>query len=868
MANNLDDEAERLSRVLANLSDNLSNKTSTDTAANAAQASYNEEIKKAKAAQAAYNKTVESAVDGLKKMASQAHNAALSSEQSMSKYSGAISSAGSALGQFAGQFGPWGKALELGIHAFTAVTDAVLKQNDAILKSYDGLSQLGATANLSTDEILQLGMKAGYSSKNLEGLYKSAKSLEGGLIALGGSSSAGVKAFADIANIGDEARANFRMLGFSQEEVTEMQADYVKQVAKVGGTLAKTPKELSEESQRYITNLSALSELTGKTVKEQQQAREKAMAQANVNAFINNLERKRADAMERGDKIEGERLQKQIESTQAYAGHIVATEDAASATAKLQSLTTDGAVVLGKNNAMMAGMGYNFNKVNEALRRGESPMKLMFLNAEQNANVNKRATQMYGENLYRLGDTSIGLQKLAGQTNEQRENQAKYDKYLKLSAEEKAKVDKMTMEEQLAYLSEKKKSDDSTLAADAERQKAEREYKQAMDGLVRLFSGLVNPMMTFFYKVLTMVATAIKGLVDIVQTIGEGFTNLSDMFDDFIDGMRENTLMQKMFGLKGLTDAEKHAKEMRDKEKEAKHIARKEALYGRTEGGAPAPAAMGVAAPAGAPSSGAFDMTKYLKATALVESGGNTNAKAGTSSAGGLFQFIDSTWTSMVKKMGKNYSLQDKFDPKKSAEVMAFFTNQQKAQLEKATGKSASSTDMYMAHFLGAGGAGKFINQMSKDPNAIAADLDPKAAAANKSIYYDEKGKPRTVQEVYSLMAKKVGKAESAVETGKWGKGAVPDAVATLTGPMSSGGSSSVPAPSAENIKPAPQAQSSMPAQNKAVDDAVYAQAKAAQATGSESTALVEVMDKKLSQLIEVVQQGNNTSSKMLKLAR
>lgn len=177
---------------------------------------------------------------------------------------------------------------------------------------------------------------------------------------------------------------------------------------------------------------------------------------------------------------------------------------------------------------------------------------------------------------------------------------------------------------------------------------------------------------------------------------------------------------------------------------------------------------------------GGSDMTNYLKATALIESSGNPNAKADTSSATGMFQFIDSTWQETVKKMGKDYTLEDRKDPAKAAEVMEYFTKQNKQQIEKATGKEASNTDLYMAHFLGAEGATKFLQAKEANPNQSAAALNPKGAAANKTIYFDENGRARSVQEVYDLMGKKVSNAERAVQTGKWGKKDIPEAVASL----------------------------------------------------------------------------------------
>lgn len=243
------------------------------------------------------------------------------------------------------------------------------------------------------------------------------------------------------------------------------------------------------------------------------------------------------------------------------------------------------------------------------------------------------------------------------------------------------------------------------------------------------------------------------------------------------------------------------------------------------------------------------DMQKYLQATALIESGGNTNAKAGTSSAGGMFQFLDSTWKQMVKEMGKDYTLQDKFDPKKSAEVMAYFTQKQQKQLEGGIGRKASNTDLYMSHFLGAGGATKFINAMGKDPNQSAASLDPAAAKANKSIYYDTRGKERSLKEVYELMGQKMAKAESAVTTGKWGGKDLPQAVAEITAknqPTQLASAAPKPAPSAVPVQAplkttAPTAQAATQATQKTVtiDGKQYAE------NSPEAKAALEAQQKK-----------------------
>ena len=161
------------------------------------------------------------------------------------------------------------------------------------------------------------------------------------------------------------------------------------------------------------------------------------------------------------------------------------------------------------------------------------------------------------------------------------------------------------------------------------------------------------------------------------------------------------------------------------------------------------------------------NLASYMATTAMIESGGNANARAKTSSAGGMFQFLDGTWKQLTREMGKNYSVQDKFDPRKAAEVMAYFTAKNKKQLEKSIGRPASNTDLYMAHFLGAGGASKFLNAMGRNPNALAADMDPAAARANKNIYYDESGRPRTLKQVYDVMSSKYNEKAKLVAKGE-----------------------------------------------------------------------------------------------------
>jgi hypothetical protein len=70
-----------------------------------------------------------------------------------------------------------------------------------------------------------------------------------------------------------------------------------------------------------------------------------------------------------------------------------------------------------------------------------------------------------------------------------------------------------------------------------------------------------------------------------------------------------------------------------------------------------------------------------------------------------------------------------------------------------------------MAHFMGPNGASKFLNARADDGSASAAKLFPHEAHANKSIFYTASGHARTLDQVYNVLARKIGGTENATNT-------------------------------------------------------------------------------------------------------
>ncbi|MBU6266153.1 MAG: transglycosylase SLT domain-containing protein [Sphingomonadales bacterium] len=171
----------------------------------------------------------------------------------------------------------------------------------------------------------------------------------------------------------------------------------------------------------------------------------------------------------------------------------------------------------------------------------------------------------------------------------------------------------------------------------------------------------------------------------------------------------------------------------------------------------------------------------YLLAQAKLESSLNPAARAPTSSAAGLYQFTQGTWAQMLQQHGGEIGLDSatsggtlaalrdpaqraqlmalRFDPDTSARMAAEMAGDNQAALGAALGRPPKPSELYLAHFLGSDGAVKFLSAMTADPTQSAAALMPKAAAANRAIFYDGAGAARSVGAVMTLIDQRMTNA-------------------------------------------------------------------------------------------------------------
>lgn len=182
----------------------------------------------------------------------------------------------------------------------------------------------------------------------------------------------------------------------------------------------------------------------------------------------------------------------------------------------------------------------------------------------------------------------------------------------------------------------------------------------------------------------------------------------------------------------------------------------------------------------------------FLIAQAQVESAMNPTASARTSSATGLYQFIESTWLGTMQRHGERFGLGNvaaqisttqsgtayvadpstrqaildmRNDPQIASFMAAGLAEDNRAHLAPILGRQPEHNELYLAHFLGAGGAGRFLSEMAQNPDQSAASLFRRPAAANRPVFYDRGGNPRSLAGVMDYLSGKLERARANAPT-------------------------------------------------------------------------------------------------------
>jgi hypothetical protein len=182
----------------------------------------------------------------------------------------------------------------------------------------------------------------------------------------------------------------------------------------------------------------------------------------------------------------------------------------------------------------------------------------------------------------------------------------------------------------------------------------------------------------------------------------------------------------------------------------------------------------------------------YLLSTAQRESALDPKAQARGSSASGLFQFVEQTWLGMMKSEGGKAGLPDyaraistrsdgtymvddpsmrraildlRQDPAVASVMAGALTQKNREMLTSELGREPTGGELYVAHFLGAGGAADLVKTAASNPSHPIASDFPEAAAANRTIFFDPQGRARGAGEVYAMLTRAQGAPSAAPAT-------------------------------------------------------------------------------------------------------
>lgn len=197
--------------------------------------------------------------------AGQLGKAMLNASEGAGKYANGVEAAGSAVNQFASSMGPLAKGVGVVVDLFAKLAGGVLKQNEALVKSYRSLSQVGDIGK-SFQNIMDDMHDAGFSVNQSAEAYTSAiQKAAPGLAVFAGTVSDGVNALHENYNVLKLSEKQMQRYGMSQEEMFDRTATFMGILAASGNKEKKSTEELGAVTRMYLTNLAELSMLTGES---------------------------------------------------------------------------------------------------------------------------------------------------------------------------------------------------------------------------------------------------------------------------------------------------------------------------------------------------------------------------------------------------------------------------------------------------------------------------------------------------------------------------------------------------------------------------------------------------------------------------
>lgn len=174
---------------------------------------------------------------------------------------------------------------------------------------------------------------------------------------------------------------------------------------------------------------------------------------------------------------------------------------------------------------------------------------------------------------------------------------------------------------------------------------------------------------------------------------------------------------------------------------------------------------------------------QFAELVALVTGESNFKPEAHNRHTGaeGPFQFVKTTWLSLLRSHGKELGVKPELvaqikadkhghltvaDPKTLKNLLALrndlalstrmaskYLDDNHAVLHRLLHREPSKAEVQLSFLLGPSGTARLVKAAEHEPHKAAADIVPSAAHANRNLFYTSDGKPRTVTETLAYLA-------------------------------------------------------------------------------------------------------------------
>lgn len=189
--------------------------------------------------------------------------------------------------------GPLIKGLIAGLTAVTAATAEYIKAANVMAdKIYDGYSKLAKAGGAASDGmtgVYQGAKKLGLSMNELDSYVGLIADNAGDLTLFAGSVADGRKKFEDMGAAMEPYRKSLMAAGYTQQEINDASMQYLRLQSRIGQSQNLTTKQLAEGANKYLKEQDALTQLTGMSRKEQEQALEAARSQQRFRAKLEEM---------------------------------------------------------------------------------------------------------------------------------------------------------------------------------------------------------------------------------------------------------------------------------------------------------------------------------------------------------------------------------------------------------------------------------------------------------------------------------------------------------------------------------------------------------------------------------------------------